>query len=214
MIQVQNLSIHLGSFHLENIAFSVEAHSYAVLMGKTGSGKTTILETICGLRPAQRGKIWLMGRDATGEPANRRGIGYVPQDLALFPLMTVREHLGFALQIRACLKSEIKKRVDSLAELLRIQPLLERKPGDLSGGEAQRVALGRALSASPKILCLDEPLAALDDETWKEMITLLREIRAQTGVSTLHVTHSRAEAEALADTILELKSGQLHIANR
>ncbi len=176
-------------------------------MGKTGSGKTTILEAVCGLRPARSGRVLLLGRDVTRlEPADR-GVGYVPQDLALFPTLNVRDNLAFAPEVRGWGREEIAARVGELAELLGLGRLLDRRPQGLSGGEAQRVALGRALAFRPRVLLLDEPLSALDDETRAEMYTLLRSVQRQTGVTTLHVTHSLSEARALADRILLLKDG-------
>src|SRR5215203_3589521 len=118
-------------------------------MGRTGCGKTTLLEAICGLKPVRAGRVLLLGRDVTDLPPADRGVGYVPQDLALFPTMTVREHLGFALEVRRWDMTAAARRVEELTALLGIGHLLERKPPGLSGGEAQRVALGRALSFRP-----------------------------------------------------------------
>src|SRR5262249_51938277 len=156
---------------------------------------------ICGLRPVAAGRVQLMGRDVTGLKPAERHLGYVPQDRALFTTMTVREHLAFALSIRRCPQNEMGQRVDELAGLLRLEHLLERKPHGWSGGEAQRVALGRALAHRPGILLLDEPLSALDDDTRTEMHALLRLVQRQTGVTTLHVTHHRADADELADRL-------------
>ncbi len=211
MIQVEQLSVQAGSFRLSAISFQVPAGGYAVLMGRTGAGKTTLLESLCGLKPVAAGVIRLMGVEVTRLRPGLRGIGYVPQDRALFQTMTVREHLAFAPRLRRWPRAEIDQRVDELAALLGIGSLLERKPAGLSGGEAQRVALGRALAVRPGVLCLDEPLSALDDETREEMITLLGAVRRQTGVTTLHVTHHLQEAERLADLRLELKDGQVHV---
>jgi ABC-type sugar transport system ATPase subunit len=209
MIQVQGLSITAGAFSLNDVSFTVETGRYAALMGRTGCGKTTILEAVCGLRPIRSGRISLMGRDVTNLRPADRGIGYVPQDKALFSTMAVREHLSFALEIRRWTQGEINARVGELADLLRLTDLLPRSPADLSGGESQRVALGRALSFCPGILLLDEPLSALDDQTREEMYELLTSVRARTGVTTLHVTHHRGEAERLADKILVLENGSV-----
>lgn len=209
MIAVTELCVRLGAFALEGLSFEVPGGCYGVLMGRTGSGKTTILEAICGLRPLAGGRIELMGRDVTRAKAAERGIGYVPQEGVLFQTMTVREHLAFALVIRKKPPAEIDSRVAELSELLGLEHLLDRLPPGLSGGESQRVALGRALAARPRILCLDEPLSALDDETREQMYGLLQEVQAREGVTTLHVTHSLSEANRLADKLLELKDGRI-----
>ena len=207
MIAVENLCVRAGAFRLEGASFTVAAGQYAALMGKTGSGKTTILEALCGLRPVHAGRVLLLDRDVTRLKPADRGVGYVPQDLALFPTLKVRDNLAFAPEARGWGRAEIAARVGELAELLGLGRLLDRRPQGLSGGEAQRVALGRALAFRPRVLLLDEPLSALDDETRAEMYTLLRSVQRQTGVTTLHVTHSLAEAKALADRILLLKDG-------
>jgi ABC-type sugar transport system ATPase subunit len=196
-----------GAFSLANVTFRVDVGRYAMLMGKTGSGKTSILEAICGLRRVQRGVIRLDDRDVTHLPPAARGIGYVPQDGALFPSMTVAEHLGFALQIRRVNSAITAKRVQELSSLLEIEHLLPRYPARLSGGEAQRVALGRALAFRPRILLLDEPLSALDDDTRQHMYLLLKRIREHAQVTAIHVTHNPAEAEALADCVLRVDQG-------
>jgi ABC-type sugar transport system ATPase subunit len=209
MIAVTNLSIRSGTFALTGLSFTVPAGKYAVLMGKTGSGKTTILEALCGFKHIESGSIHLEERDATALSPADRGIGYVPQDLALFQTMTVREHLSLAQKIRGWETASIRRRVGELAELLGLTGLLERRPPGLSGGEAQRVALGRALSFQPRVLLLDEPLSALDDETRSGMYTLLRSVQRQTGVTVLHVTHNWAETRVLADQVLLLKDGAI-----
>ena len=209
MISVEHLQVSVGGFAIQDISFEVPTGHYAVLMGRTGAGKTTLLEALCGLKPVTGGTIRLNDRDVTRLKPAERGIGYVPQDRALFQTMTVREHLAFALVIRKAEQSVIHQRVADLSRLLGIESLLERRPHGLSGGEAQRVALGRALSVRPGILCLDEPLNALDDDTRQEMYKLLGEVRRSTGVTMLHVTHNREEAEQLADRILVLRDGKM-----
>jgi ABC-type sugar transport system ATPase subunit len=207
VISVRNVTVRSGAFSLRQVSFEVPAGGYGVLMGRTGSGKTTLLEMLCGLREVDSGSIWFDQREVTGLAPADRGIGYVPQDRALFQTMTVRENLAFAPSIRGWARAEIDARVSELAELLRIAPLLDRSPAGLSGGEAQRVALGRALAARPKILLLDEPLSALDDETWGGMVELLLQVRKRTGVTTLHVTHRLHEADALGDRFFRLSEG-------
>lgn len=212
MIAVELLTLRAGAFSLSGVSFGIPAGGYGVLMGKTGSGKTSLLEAVCGLRPVASGRIRLADRDVAGLRPGDRGVGYVPQDRALFQSMTVRENLAFAPSIRRWSAAETEARVAELAELLRIGPLLDRLPGALSGGEAQRVALGRALAARPEILLLDEPLNALDDETWEGMIGLLGQVRKATGVTTLHVTHRREEARRLADRVFVLADGAVRPA--
>lgn len=209
MITVEGLSVRAGAFAIEGLSFTVATGEYAVLMGRTGCGKTTLLEAICGLKPVRAGRVRLLGRDVTDLPPADRGVGYVPQDLALFPTMTVRDHLGFALEVRRWDPVAAARRIEQLTELLGLGHLLDRRPPGLSGGEAQRVALGRALAFRPAVLLLDEPLSALDEDTRTGMYGMLRSVQRQTGVTTLHVTHSRAEARALADRLFVFDKGGL-----
>lgn len=214
MIAVQGLSIVAGNFSLRDVSFTIPQGGYGVLMGKTGCGKTSILESILGLRTIQSGRVMLGDRDVTELGPALRGIGYVPQDGALFSRMTVRKQLGLALEIRRVGPAKTKDRVEQLADWLAIRHLLDRYPRGLSGGERQRVALGRALSFVPRVLCLDEPLSALDSETRAQMCDLLADIRRRTGVTTLHVTHNLDEAERLADPLFRLADGRIEIVPR
>ena len=209
MIKLDRVSIRSGSFALNDVCLTIPEGTYAILMGGTGQGKTTILEAICGLRPVAGGKVILCQTDVTRRKPADRGVGYLPQDLGLFPTMTVRGHLEFALRIRRRPTHEIKERVEQLAHVLGIEPLLSRHVQRLSGGEAQRVALGRALSFEPPILLLDEPLNALDEATRDRLCELLRSIQKRHRLTTLHVTHSRAEARSLADQLILLAAGRI-----
>ncbi len=211
MIELRNLSVRAGAFGLQDVSFEIPAGQYGVLMGRTGSGKTTILEAVCGLKTVTGGRIFLHGRDVTGLPAGQRGIGFVPQDGILFSTRTVAGHLAFGPRLQRWPKSEIASRVEELAEELGIAHLLRRTPHGLSGGERQRVALGRALAARPRVLCLDEPLSALDEETHREMIALIKRIVHEHQMTALHITHSPREAELVADRIVRLEKGQVHI---
>jgi ABC-type sugar transport system ATPase subunit len=209
VIHLDSITWHAGTFRLDNISLRVPTGRYAVLMGRTGCGKTTLVEILCGLRRPISGRVIVGEREVTHEPAAVRGVGYVPQDGAMFPTMTVRQHLGFALRLRRRPAGEIARRVAELAEELGVLDLLDRMPQALSGGERQRVALGRALAAQPSVLVLDEPLSALDEELRDDLAALLRRVQREHGVTALHITHSRAEAAQLADLVFRLAEGRI-----
>ncbi len=211
MIELRNVSIHAGAFALKDVALYIPKGEYAVLMGRTGRGKTTILEAICGLRTIQTGQILIDDTDITDWAPADRAIGYVPQDLALFPNMNVRAHLEFALRLRSQSRSMMDERVKELAEVLGINHLLDRSIHKLSGGESQRVALGRAISFRPAVLLLDEPLSALDETSRNQIQVLLKKINRDLNVTVLHVTHSTDEADTLADRQFRLEDGRISI---
>jgi ABC-type sugar transport system ATPase subunit len=213
VIAITNLSVRQGKLALTGVSLAVPAGRYAVLMGKSGCGKTTILEVVAGLRAPVSGAIELAGRDVTHLRPGSRGLGYVPQDGALFPMLPVRDNLGFSLDIRGVGGVQIQKRIEELAEWLELTPLLDRMPRNLSGGEKQRVALGRALASRPPVLLLDEPLASLDDDTRDHLVQLLLRLRETRTVTVLHVTHSRSEAERLGDLVFRLENGTVHLAS-
>lgn len=212
MIEIDQLHARAGAFSIRDVTLTLPQGCYGVLMGRTGSGKTTLLEAICGLRQIVSGRIRIGDRDVTRLKPGERGVGLVPQDIALFPTMTVRQHLAFALEIRRRSPESIEARVEELSSLLGIPHLLDRGTAGLSGGEAQRVALGRALSFRPGILLLDEPLSALDEVTRDEMHALLRQVQRSTGVTTLHITPSRAEARALAQKFFVVENNTVREA--
>lgn len=209
MISLRHITVQAGGFQLRDLSMEIPTGSHTALMGRTGSGKTTLLEGICGLRSIRSGSIWIGDREVTQLPPGQRGIGFVPQDGALFDHLTVRQHLEFALEVRGWAHERRETRSRELAEWLGLTPLLDRLPAGMSGGERQRVALGRALAFHPPVLCLDEPLSALDDQTRGEIVAVLTEIRNRTGITILHITHNRSEAERLADRILHLRDGRL-----
>ncbi len=210
MILLDEVDFRAGEFHLRGISFVVPRGSYAVLMGATGTGKSTLLRGIAGLLPALGGgRVELAGRDVTDLPPGARGIGYVPQDGALFPHMSVARHLTFGPRFQGWDAPRRTERARELAAELGIDHLLQRRPRGLSGGERQRVALGRALAAQPPVLLLDEPLSAVDEAMRSDLCDLLAALPARTGATVLHVTHSPAEAERLADLRLELEAGEV-----
>jgi ABC-type sugar transport system ATPase subunit len=209
VIAVEGLIVRQGAFGLGPVSFQVPAGRYAVLMGRTGSGKTTTLEAIAGLRRPAAGRVLLRGRDVTGLPPADRGLGYVPQDGAVFRTMTVRENLAFALTVRRAPTAEVAARVAELADWLGLGHLLDRTPVGLSGGEGQRVALGRALAFRPDVLLLDEPLTGLDEPTRDGLLELLDGVRKTGQTTVLHVTHGRAEADRLADLVLHIADGRI-----
>ena len=204
MIELSNVTICAGEFVLSDLSFRIESGQYAVIMGRTGIGKTTILEAICGLRSVVKGSVLLDGTDVTDWPPGDRDMGYVPQDLALFPTLIVRDQITFAMKLRGASRKSCEARANELADLLNVKHLLDRSTKGLSGGEAQRVALGRALSFNPRGLLLDEPLSALDTTTRESAQSLLKDINSVTGVTVLHVTHNSEEAAALGDVQLKL----------
>lgn len=193
---------------LDGLSFEIPSASYAVLMGRTGSGKTTLLEILCGLRAPTSGSVWINEREVTSLPPGERGIGYVPQDGALFPTLTVREQIGFGLRMRGVPATEIEPRVLEAAKGVGVSSLLDRLPPGLSGGERQRVALARALVVKPSVLLLDEPLASVDEETQDDLMELLQRTQRDHRITVLHVTHSRREAEGLGEIHLRLEEGR------
>ena len=209
MIAVEKLALRQGDFSLNDLSFELPEGAYGVLVGRSGCGKTSLLEAVCGLRPISSGRIILGGQDVTDLKPGERGVGYVPQDGALFPHLSVARQLAFSLVLRKTQPTKIAKRVEELSERLGITHLLDRMPDSLSGGECQRVALGRALSLYPKYLCLDEPLSALDDETHEEIYGLLQQTVKGSDVTVLHVTHNKREVESLADVVLRMKGKEL-----
>ena len=202
MIQLDRVSVRQGAFTLTDVSFEIPAGGYAALVGKTGCGKTTLLEVIAGLRRPVAGRVRLRGVDVTGLTPAARNLGYAPQDAAVFPAMSVRENLAFTLRVRRVAVADIDARVTELAAALDLTHLLDRRAVGLSGGEAQRVAVGRAVAFSPDVLLLDEPLSAVDDETKAKVFAALESIK---GIATvLHVTHDPSEVLRLADVTIRL----------
>jgi ABC-type Fe3+/spermidine/putrescine transport system ATPase subunit len=209
MLEVRDVSIDLGEFSLHDVTLTVEEGQYLCLAGPTGAGKTVLLECIAGLHTAHAGRVRLWGRDITGVPPEFRGIGYVPQDYALFPHMNVFDNIAYGLAEKSVAGSEAREKVESAAKLLQISHLLHRRVSNLSGGERQRVALARTLVLDCRLLLLDEPLAALDGATTKELSLHLADLHRRLHLTVVHVTHDFNEAFSLATHMGIFNEGRL-----
>ena len=207
MLRLDNVRLQLGNFTLSDVSLKVGQGEYLVLVGPTGTGKTVLLETIAGLHHPESGQIFLKGMDITHMPAEKRHLGVVYQDYALFPHLTVFDNIAFGLKLKKKGTREIAGTVSKMAQFLDIQSILKRRPRLLSGGERQRVALARALVLDPHMLLLDEPLSALDRLTRDRLRGELKRIHRELGVSILHITHDLGEAFFLADRLMVMKNG-------
>ncbi len=209
MIKLEQVSARLGGFTVRDINLHVRPGQYCVLLGPPGSGKTSIVELICGLRPAGGGRILLEGREINGvDPADRH-VGYVPQDYALFPTLDVFGNIAFGLKVRHLPADDVGRRVTHVAERLGISALLGRRCAGLSGGERQRVALARAVVLEPKVLLMDEPVAALDQLTRREVCLELRRLHDALAMTTIHVSHNFEETRSVADVVGVLQDGRM-----
>jgi ABC-type Fe3+/spermidine/putrescine transport system ATPase subunit len=209
LLEVRNLSITLGEFKLVDVSLQVEEGEYFIVLGPTGAGKTVLVECVAGIHHHKQGEIYFGGERIDRLKPEERGIGYVPQDYALFPHMTVKDNIAFGLRIRRASPSYIEETVEKLVNLLRIKHLLHRFPATLSGGEKQRVALARALAINPRLLLLDEPLSALDEQTREELCRELRRIHRETKMMILHISHNLEETFSLADRVCILNEGRV-----
>ena len=209
MLEVRDLETVAGDFRLKGISFAAPRGSYGVLLGPPGSGKSVLVETICGLRTPLRGRVFLGGRDVTDLPPRERRVGYVPQDYVLFPTKRVADNIVFGLRSRGVGRKEALRRVAPIVELLGIAHLLDRWPATLSGGEQQRVALARALAIEPRVLLLDEPVSALDEGLRERVCRDLRGFQRKLGITTIHISHNLEEALAVSDWAAVLDNGEL-----
>ncbi len=200
-----NAEKNLENFRLE-VNFSM-GRGYCVILGPTGAGKSLLLEIIAGIVKPDKGRVSMDGKDITDLPPEKRGIGFVPQDCALFPHMNVRKNIAYGLRHEK--GHEKDKKVKEIAEKLGILHLLDRKPATLSGGEMQRVALARALVIKPKLILLDEPLSAVDLGTKKKLINELKYVRSEFGIPIAHVTHDILEAAMLAEEMAVVMNGRI-----
>src|SRR6186713_2155068 len=194
---------------LENISFDVAEGEALVLLGASGSGKTTILRIIAGLEQPYTGKVVLHGRDVTELPARERGVGVIFQSYALFPKMTVEQNIGYGLRIRRRSRKEIRTTVDQLLELVRLKEHRTKYPSQLSGGQQQRVAIARTLAYQPEVLLFDEPFGALDAQTRKHLRREIRALLRKVNVPAIFITHDQEEAMELGDRIAVIHEGHI-----
>lgn len=207
----KNVSFSFGNTRtIDDFFLEVKSGSFTTLLGPSGCGKTTLLKIVSGFLTPDSGSILIDGADCTFVPPEKRQIGMVFQDYALFPHMTVQKNLLYGLEIKnKNSKEENFAKIHKTARILGIANLLERFPHELSGGQQQRVALGRALVLEPKILLMDEPLSSLDAKLRTQVREELKDVQTQIGITTLYVTHDQEEALSLSDTIAVLKAGKL-----
>lgn len=197
MLSCKEVEYSVGRFRLRPFSLELEKGEYCALLGPSGSGKTVILELIAGLRRVHKGRIMIEGKDYTREPPQKRPVGILFQDYALFPHMNVYDNIAYALKISGMTKPDIFRTIQTSVHELDIVHLLDRFPDTLSGGEKQRVALTRTLMTHPSVLLLDEPLSALDAGLRDASAALLKKLSSD-GLTVLHVTHDPKEVELLA----------------
>jgi ABC-type Fe3+/spermidine/putrescine transport system ATPase subunit len=206
---IESLNVSLGSFSLKDLSFSCAEREYHILLGPTGSGKSSLLKCILGFHRPQSGRIHLDGADITDELPERRRMGYVPQDYALFPYLNVEENLRFGLRLRKLPSEQADSLTKRLCQVLHIEHLRERRVQHLSGGERQKVAIGRALAIQPKMMLLDEPFSSIDEGAKRVLWLELRQIIREVGITTLHVTHNLDEAYSLGERLSVMINGSL-----
>lgn len=198
-----------GKPALDDADLHVRAGEFFTLLGPSGSGKTTLLRIIAGLLDATRGRVDIDGEDVTDLPTQRRDIGFVFQNYALFPHLTVAQNIEFGLKVRRLDASARRRRVSEMLELVALDGLGDRQPGELSGGQQQRVALARALAQGPRVLLLDEPLGALDRALRQDLGAEVRRIQQQSNTTAIYVTHDQDEAFILSDRMGVMRDGRI-----
>jgi putative spermidine/putrescine transport system ATP-binding protein len=209
-LSIVGLTKHFGEVPaVEDFNLEISAGEFLSILGRSGSGKTTVLRIVAGLEIATSGEIFIGGRPAIGLPPEARGIGMVFQDYALFPHMSVWDNIAFPLRMRGQGRDQIRRQVAESMELVNLGGLERRKPSQLSGGQQQRVALARALAFGPQLLLLDEPLSALDKHLRERMKAELKALHRRVGVTVVYVTHDQSEALALSDRIVVMHDGHV-----
>lgn len=196
-----------GEAVLDNISLEISKGEFITLLGSSGCGKTTTLRIIAGLEQPDAGSVWLDGREVTGLEPNQRDVNTVFQNYALFPHMNVAENIGYGLKLKKVPKSEIRKKVSQMLELVQLKGYEKRKPSELSGGQKQRVAIARALVNNPKVLLLDEPLGALDLQLRRAMQIELKHLQKKLGITFIYITHDQEEAINMSDRIAVMRDG-------
>ncbi|CUH77892.1 sn-glycerol-3-phosphate import ATP-binding protein UgpC [Tritonibacter multivorans] len=194
---------------IKGVDLSIAEGEFVIFVGPSGCGKSTLLRMIAGLEETSRGQILIGDRDATAEPPARRGLAMVFQSYALYPHMSVRDNMGFSLKAAGAPEADIQSKVDAAAQVLKLEPLLERRPKDLSGGQRQRVAIGRSIVRDPTAFLFDEPLSNLDAALRVEMRYEIAKLHQALGATMIYVTHDQVEAMTLADRIVVLEGGQI-----
>ena len=206
MLEIDKVSIIYDSSQLfANLSLTIKHHEIVALTGPSGSGKTTLLRCIAGLESIRTGSIRLNGQDITNQPAHQRNIGMVFQDNQLFPHLTVGQNVAYSLKIKRAPKKITDNKVREVLSLVGLNHLIDRTVTNLSGGEAKRVAVARALITEPQVLLLDEPLTGLDADLHGRLLEDLSKLLRTRGTTVLHVTHDKAEASAIADRVLDLR---------
>lgn len=214
-VHLQGIAKSFGSTNvLERIDLDIEPGEFLVLLGPSGCGKSTLLNIVAGLEEPTGGRIHFGDRDVTDLEPDQRDIAMVFQSYALYPTMSVRRNIGFALKMRGLSKVEIAAKVAGVAKLLQIEHLLDRKPSQLSGGQQQRVAIGRALVREPQVFLLDEPLSNLDAKLRADMRVELKRLHERGRRTTLYVTHDQVEAMTLASRIVVMNKGRVQQCDR
>lgn len=198
-----------GEAVLDNISLEISKGEFITLLGSSGCGKTTTLRIIAGLEQPDAGSVWLDGWEVTGLEPNQRDVNTVFQNYALFPHMNVAENIGYGLKLKKVPKSEIRKKVSQMLELVQLEGYEKRKPSELSGGQKQRVAIARALVNNPKVLLLDEPLGALDLQLRRAMQIELKHLQKKLGITFIYITHDQEEAINMSDRIAVMKDGRI-----
>ena len=194
---------------VDRLTLQIADGEFCVLVGPSGSGKSTALRMLAGLEPVDGGSVYIGERDVTDLMPKQRDIAMVFQNYALYPHMTVRQNMGFALAMAKVEKAEVRRRVDVAADLLELQPYLDRRPKELSGGQRQRVAMGRAIVREPQVFLMDEPLSNLDAKLRVSTRTQIATLQRRLGVTTVYVTHDQVEAMTMGDRVAVLKDGVL-----